>query len=367
MGKFKVCVYAICKNEAQFVDRWMDSMSEADSVVVLDTGSTDDTVEKLRRRGAQVTVEIISPWRFDTARNRSLELAPPNADLCVCTDLDEVFHPGWRAALERAWGPGVSQISYRYTWSFQPDGSEGVVFWSEKAHARRGFRWIHPVHEVLEWTLPTPRGRSVQAQGVQLDHHPDPAKSRGQYLPLLELSVQEAPEDDRNMHYLGREYMYKGRWDDCIATLTKHLAMPSATWADERAASMRYIARSYGEKGRSGLARDWYLRAIAEAPHLREAYVDLASLLYAQENWEGVLYFTGCALDIRERPATYICEAAAWGSLPWDLRSIALYHTGQFSKALEAAEQALTYAPENERIQQNVSFFKQSLSEARTN
>ena len=81
MGKFKVCVYAICKNEAQFVDRWMDSMSEADSVVVLDTGSTDDTVEKLRRRGAQVTVEIISPWRFDTARNRSLELAPPNADL----------------------------------------------------------------------------------------------------------------------------------------------------------------------------------------------------------------------------------------------------------------------------------------------
>lgn len=104
----------------------------------------------------------------------------------------------------------------------------------------------------------------------------------------------------------------------------------------------------------------------AGAPLLREAYVDLASLLYAQENWEGVLYFTGCALDIRERPATYICEAAAWGSLPWDLRSIALYHTGQISKALEAAEQALTYAPENERIQQNVSFFKQSLSEART-
>ena len=32
----KVIVYAICKNEAQFADRWMDSMSEADQVVVLD-------------------------------------------------------------------------------------------------------------------------------------------------------------------------------------------------------------------------------------------------------------------------------------------------------------------------------------------
>ena len=92
----KIVVYAICKNEEQFVDRWMDSMSEADEVVVLDTGSADTTVEKLRSRGALVTVESISPWRFDTARNRSLELVPPDADICVCTDLDEVFHPGDR-------------------------------------------------------------------------------------------------------------------------------------------------------------------------------------------------------------------------------------------------------------------------------
>ena len=61
----RIAVYAICKNESQFVDRWMDSMSEADQVVVLDTGSTDDTVERLKKRGAQVTVELISPWRFD--------------------------------------------------------------------------------------------------------------------------------------------------------------------------------------------------------------------------------------------------------------------------------------------------------------
>lgn len=47
----KVCVYAICKNESQFVERWMASMGEADAVVVLDTGSTDDTVERLRAAG----------------------------------------------------------------------------------------------------------------------------------------------------------------------------------------------------------------------------------------------------------------------------------------------------------------------------
>ena len=55
-----VCVYAICKNESKFVDRWMDSMREADSVYVLDTGSADDTAALLRARGAQVTVETTS-------------------------------------------------------------------------------------------------------------------------------------------------------------------------------------------------------------------------------------------------------------------------------------------------------------------
>ena len=95
----KIVVYAICKNESGFVDRWMDSMQEADRVIVLDTGSTDDTVQKLRSRGARVYEEQFSPWRFDTARNRSLELVDDDADLCVCTDLDEFFYPGWHAAL----------------------------------------------------------------------------------------------------------------------------------------------------------------------------------------------------------------------------------------------------------------------------
>ena len=352
----KIVVYAIAQNESSFVDRWMDSMSEADQVVVLDTGSDDGTAERLRARGARVAVEQIIPWRFDRARNRSLELVPEDADVCVCTDLDEVFRPGWRSALEGVWTPETRQASYRYTWSFQPDGSEGVVFWQEKIHARRGFRWVHPVHEVLEWV--GERGPLALVQGVQLDHHPDPQKSRGQYLPLLELSVAEDPEDDRNLHYLGREYLYYGRWDDCIRTLTQHLSLPSAVWRDERAASMRYIARAHARKGERDEARDWYLRAAAEAPHLREPWTDLAMLLYEDQEWEGVLYATACALKIRERPRTYICEAEAWGSLPHDLRCQAYYHTGRLPQALEEARLALAAAPSDPRLAGNAALLE---------
>ena len=59
-------------------------MKEADDIYVLDTGSTDDTVELLQKLNVHVKQEIIKPWRFDVARNKSLDMVPDNVDICVC-------------------------------------------------------------------------------------------------------------------------------------------------------------------------------------------------------------------------------------------------------------------------------------------
>ena len=338
----------------------MDSMSEADDICVLDTGSTDDTVEKLRARGAHVEQKIIAPWRFDVARNKSLKLIPKDADICCCIDLDEQFQPGWREKLERAWQPDTTRARYRYTWSFLPDGREGCVFWTDKIHKNGCYRWVNPVHEVLQYTGDGGE-HFVDVEGVQLDHHPDPSKSRGQYLPLLELAVREDPQNDRNRHYLGREYMFRGEWAQAVSTLKAHLAMPQAVWRDERCASMRYIARCLRHLEREDEAALWLHRAIAEAPHLREPYLEFADLLYQQKDWYGVIFMVNRLLTITERPRTYICEPFAWGSFPYDLLSIAYFHLSQWESALKNAEKALTLAPSNARLQQNYALFKNKM------
>ena len=348
----KVYVYAIAKDEEKFAARWAASMGEADGVFVLDTGSRDNTVQLLKEAGVQVESRIISPWRFDAARNASLALVPPDADICVCTDLDEVFVPGWRALLEKAWGKGVTRSAYRFTWSFEADGTEGRVFWLDKIHCRQGYVWTHPVHEVLAWQGEGAENR-VTVEGMQLNHYPDLEKSRAQYLPLLELSVREAPEDDRNTHYLGREYYFHGRYDDAIAMLRRHLDLRSAVWADERCASMRYIAKCFLAKENQTEAEKWLLRAAAEAPHLREPLMELAYLCYRKKDWEGTAFFSGRALSIQNRARTYITENAAWGSLPWDLRALGLYYTGRIREADGAADEALRLAPGNERLREN--------------
>ena len=362
MHRYRVCVYAICKNEEAFVDSWVKSMSEADQIVVLDTGSSDQTVSKLKKAGVTVYQEEIVPWRFDVARNRSLDYVPQDIDICVCVDLDERFEPGWRALLENAWTPQTKRAQYRYTWNFNEDGSEGVVFWIDKIHSRNGFCWEHPVHEVLVYTETAPYD-TVYVEGMQLNHYADPQKSRAQYLPLLEMSVREKPDDDRNMHYLGREYMFRGEWDLCIQTLLHHLSMPQARWKDERCASMRYLARAYLQKGEREEARAWYYRSIAEAPYLREPYMEFASMLYEEKNWYGVLYLTEYALRITERPHTYICEAASWGSLPYDLASLGYYFTGAYVQALQMVEKAVQLSPTDSRLLSNKKIMEQAVQE----
>ena len=42
MNNYKVCVYAICKNEEKFIEKWYNSIKEADYICVLDTGSNDN-------------------------------------------------------------------------------------------------------------------------------------------------------------------------------------------------------------------------------------------------------------------------------------------------------------------------------------
>jgi glycosyltransferase involved in cell wall biosynthesis len=361
MGKYKVCVYTICKNEQAFVDKWMDSMSEADLVVITDTGSSDGTVEKLRQRGAEVYMEEIKPWRFDAGRNKSLEHVPEDMDICVCTDLDEVFGVGWRERLEEAWQPDATMGNYLYNWSFKEDNTPDIQFNYFKVHTRHGYKWVHPIHECLAY-VGSPPEKHVFIPGMVLNHHPDPMKSRGSYLPLLEMAVEENPEDDRMTYYLGREYMYRGEWEKCSRTLQRYLTLPSAWWNEERSAAMRWIAVSCHRLGDAPQAYCWYWRAVAEAPHMREPYVECAKMAYELSHWPAAFYMAEEALKIKAKSPTYINMGYAWDHTPDDYCAIACYRLGMYDKALEHAQAALAFSPGDGRLANNLKLIEEKVS-----
>lgn len=343
----KVCVYTIAKNEESFVRRWSQSCADADYRIICDTGSTDGTVAIARECGVIVHEKKFDVWRFDDARNWSLNCIPEDVDVCISLDMDEVLLPGWRKAIE-SMKEGVTRPRYKYVWSWNSDGSEGLVYGGDKIHSRNGYKWVHPVHEVL-----MPEINEVQEwiQGLEIHHHPDSTKSRSQYLPLLELAVKERPEDDRNQFYLAREYFYKGVNDLASNHFKIHLNL--SNWAAERAAGCRFLSKTEPWN-----REKWLHRAIYEDHTRRENWVELAQYYHDVKNWHGCLFASLRSLEIKEKPLDYLCEADAWSWQPHDLVAISSYWLGMYKEAFKHGKVALSLDNKNSRLESNLRFYE---------
>lgn len=344
----KIAVYTIAKNEEQFVERWYESAKQADGFFILDTGSTDGTVAIAESLGITVETLVVDPWRFDVARNASLAMVPDGYDMCIALDMDEVLVEDWRGHIEQAITEKITRPRYEYTWSWD-GGKPGLVYGGDKIHSRHSYTWKHPVHEVLVC-------EGVESQkwfGLKIEHHPDSSKSRGQYFPLLQMAVLEDPEDDRNSHYLAREYFFHGKFDEASAEFRRHLSLARSQWLPERAASMRYLA-----KCEPALREHWLLRAAAECPDRREAWVDLAQLYYERSSWVACLSAADRALGIKDKPLEYLCDPVAWGATPHDLAAISSYHLGLFELSSQYGSEAAVLSPNDQRLIINLSFYQ---------
>lgn len=350
----KIAVYTIALNEEQFVERWYESCKDADYLMIADTGSVDGTVEKARALGINVHVISVRPWRFDDSRNAALALLPDDIDMCISLDMDELLAPDWRKEIEKA-PEGTTRIRYNYTWNFNPDGSPGLVFGGDKIHARHGYRWVHPVHECLY----TDRLQEKEYWSqLGLWHKADDSKSRSQYLPLLKLSVEEDPHNDRNAYYYARELFFHGQLEDAKVQFERHLSLPKAVWKAERAASMRYIAKCSIEEEQK---LKWWKLAMQEEPGKREAYVELAQFHYDKGRLAECYMLCKKAINIKERQLDYLNEAFAWGSIPYDLAAVCAYWLNEREKALEFGEKAVELSPTDERLLSNLEFYKQGV------
>ena len=343
----KIAVYAISKNEEQFVKRFCESAKDADLILIADTGSTDNTVDVAKQYGATVYNIAVKPWRFDKARDTALNLIPGDFDVCISLDLDEILEPNWRQEIERVWQPETTRLRYKFDWG------QGISFFYEKIHHRTGYHWHHPVHE---YPRPDNRTNEIYAHTDMLlvSHHPDNTKSRGQYMPLLELAIHEDPNCPRNAFYHARELTFYSRWQEAIHYLNKYLAMPLATWQNERCYAYRLLGKCYSELNNTELAIKMFRLAIAEAPNTREPWVGLAEVCYRTTMWLDCYSACKSALAIADKDLVYTMDPSVWTEKPYDLCSIAAWNLGFKDEAIQMVKKALEFAPSDSRLLNNL-------------
>jgi len=359
--KNRICVYAIAKNESKFVDKWYESMKEADEIVVLDTGSTDDTVSKLRAHGVKVEVKEIKPWRFDVARNESMKLIPEDCNILVCTDLDEVLSPGWAEILRSEWVEGKhTRAVYKYNWSHYENGEPAVTFIYNKIHDR-DWIWKYPVHELLyntktqKETYPED-GELNLFDKITLDHWQDLEKSRSSYLGLLELREQE--DDGTDLYgklYLGHEYYYRDMPEKSISVLKQALETHDTDlWDIEKASCWYYIGMNHYNQKNYEEATMAYLKGMKIDPTYRECYIGAARAYIELGQYGMAVAAIRDCLRKTWRHYSWLENDISWGYEPYDLLCQAYFNSGEYLKALGCGYKALTMDEHDPRLNHNV-------------
>lgn len=351
----KICIYAICKNEIKFVDKWLDSMSEADYIVVLDTGSTDGTYEKLKAdpRVSKVKRKKIIPWRFDVARNESMKLVPDDANILMCTDFDEVLNAGWATVLRNGWRENTTRGFYMYAWSHDAVGNPGDVFVYDKIHTR-DYKWVFPVHEVL-----AKKDEDFQEVGINfgdsiyLHHYQDLTKSRSSYYDLLKISVEENPDDSHARMLYARECFIRHNYDDAIKEYLATLEMPDVNAPNKklvlleclgRCADIYAIQQNYDEA-------IWYCQEfIKEDPTYREPYFIMAELYNNMHMYTLAEACIGAALKYSTRKYTWVERKDSWLGLSNNLLSVSQIGLRQYDQAIQNCSEALKHDPNSPEL-----------------
>jgi glycosyltransferase involved in cell wall biosynthesis len=274
----KLSVVMIVKNEEAVLDKCLESVKEADEIVILDTGSEDKTKE-IALKYTDKFFENEYKWNDDFAEARNYAKNKATGDWILSIDADETLEEGGiqkiRKAIEETKFNSVDVIMTCNTNRFfYPRIFKNIpeLFWKGAIH-----ECINKSDQNREYDITITYGSSPA-------HKTDPNRS----LRILEKAVKDNPDVKREMFYLGREYTYKKEWEKAIYWLETYLER--ATWKPEKADAFYLLAKSYWIMQRGDDARTTCAQAIILNANFKAA-IELMSEMHFPKNKKRWLEF----------------------------------------------------------------------------
>lgn len=224
-GRFKTALVMIARNEARLISAVLHSMKPwVDEMVVLDTGSTDDTVVLAKTSGARVA-HFTWVNDFSAARNAALDLS--DADWHIVVDADEVLqHGGEQLLALRDLQPdfvGRVEVCSAYGPTDTPGAAaQEASSWLPRV-LPRGVHFEGRVHEQPSSTLPK---RDLPIRFKHDGYLPEQMRTKGdRNRQLLELAVQQAPHNAYLHYQLGKDHEVHDRFEPALQAYNQALSL----------------------------------------------------------------------------------------------------------------------------------------------
>jgi glycosyltransferase involved in cell wall biosynthesis/LmbE family N-acetylglucosaminyl deacetylase len=256
----------IVKNEEALLARCLESVKECDQLVIVDTGSTDRTIEIAKKYTDEVYLDYVWDDNFSGAQNHAREKMVTSWILSI--DADEFCHDFSEVRKAIELGKDMIRVTMIAEGSQRMEFGFGRLFRNSP-----DIFWCQPIHKHLN--VPG-EGEDVGNVKITFGWSPAHMNDPDRALRILEKTVAEETEPGRNLYYLGREYWYKQRYKECTATLGRYVQI--ANWPAEKAEAFLIMSQCYSAQGQDEDAKDAILQAIKINANFKEAIEWMASI-----------------------------------------------------------------------------------------
>lgn len=343
----RISLTMIVRNEAVQLANCLDSVkNDVDELVIVDTGSTDDTISIARGYTSKV---YSFPWNHDFSAARNFAIEHASGEWILALDADEEIQFQGPASLHALLDKENDEEAFLLPLLNPVSDSTGEynTFYVLRLFRNNGsYQYVGKIHEQV--TLPDPQKVGL-AKDLILKHQSLPLKIRHQKrtrnLTLLKKAAQEDPHNPFLHYYLGVEWLMLGKPGSALPFLQKAYTRLSDDNLLFRAPALKYLILSFRALGRLDEALSLCLAASLDYPPYTDIFY-LGGLLFEEkEEYPIALKWFAHAITCGNPPALFNHLTGSESFLAFYHSGFCYERIGKNSEAREAYETALKLNP----------------------
>ncbi len=302
----------IAKNEEKFLPACLESIKDlADEIIVVDTGSTDRTIEIAKSFGAKI---IHHPLNYNMSKARDEYIKAATKEWILSLDADERIakqdipkikpildannHLTGFFLLKRDYGfPGTERLA-----NDPYEESAPFKTWMEVREVRlfknnKQLHYTHHVHTNLIPSIQKIKGAVADLNGIPIHHFraqltpEQKTRKRKLYIQMLELETIENSTDPSAFGHLAAEYGEEDiaksilNYEKAVALIRKHMEAGKKPWSYHYAI-VGALGRIYMEQRNIEKAKELFTLAVELNTPDPQHYSSLGEIEYFQKNYE---------------------------------------------------------------------------------
>ena len=265
----KLSVSMIVKNEESCLGAALESVKGADEIIIVDTGSDDNTINIAKKYTDKIYTGEEYKWRDDFAFSRNQSLDKCTGDWILIIDADEKLEDNGIQKIRKLISIVKSDAIYFKTISMN---NKNTVHNSIRLFKNNKIiKWNGRIHNHLS-TSDGHYSDIKMRYGYSAAHQKDPDRA----LRILSAVVKERPDCKREKYYLAREYWY--RKDYKLAIYYYNYYLENANYGPEIADAYVMLSRCHWALKEYDEAKNMCLQAIGLNANFKEAWQILAEL-----------------------------------------------------------------------------------------